>query len=271
MALKRYTFWAHDQFPNGVSITLFRSQGEPDNINADPIAAKNFLVALARTSGKGVYWEWIRESIVGVKGSGRLTRCTGAQFFGDPAHNIQQGADAVLIQCRDSTGNLRKPIYLREVWDDAIDDYSAQLNPAWVVLAQAWIATMKADGWGWYGVDVKTTKPIATVAPVAAGSTKTQIVLGDGLFPPQLFNKNVQVRISGLTGIPKPKNPLLVRPIDDRTCNTVRDLVMAVNNVGTMSIATKTLRTIFSAEFSRSTTRDIGRPFAPSHGPSKRR
>jgi hypothetical protein len=252
-------------------MTLLRSQGEPDNINADPIAAKNFLVALAKTSGKGVYWEWIRETIVGVKGSGRLTRCIGDQFKGDPLHDIQQGADAVLVQCRDSTGNKRKPIFLREVWDDAIDDYSATFNPAWVVLAQAWIATMKADGWGWYGVDTTTSQAIATVAPVAAGSTKTRITLMQPLFPNQLLNKNVQVRVAGLAGIPKPKNPLLVRPIDAQTCDTVRDLVNAVNNVGVLSIQTKALRTIFSAEFQRSTTRRTGRPFAPSHSRSRSR
>lgn len=271
MPTKRYTFYGRDDFPNGFSITLCRQLNEPAGINVDPVAAKNLLVLIAACCGAGVAWNWIRETIVGTKGAGKLTRVQGAQFNGNPAKDIQMGSDAVLMQCRDSTGNLRKPIYLRGVWDSAIDDYGVVGDPVWSTAFAALVNQLKTDGWGWLGVNGKTTAPIASVAPLAANANKTQISLTAALFAPILFNRNVQVRVAGVDGIPKVKNPLLVRVTDAQTCSTAHNLVQAVNNAGQMTLNALGFYAIATIEANRSTTRDTGGPFRPSRSKSRPR
>lgn len=263
MALKKYTFFGADNVgPNGWSNTLYRNEG--DALNPDPTDAKALLNKWKAILGAEARWNYIRESRDDIFGDGKLTQLDDT-FVGDSTRPIEQSGSCILATCRNDTRIRRKAIYLHGVWDIAITGGRyVRPNAAWGAAIDALVAELKNNGWGWKRVASYTHTAIATVAVV--NTTQVQLTLADNVFVAPFDGRTKSVRLRGLSGVPKFKNPVIVTPTGPNVCIVRQPHTNVVNLPGRLSVPVFEFQQIQVCDEFRAVTHRCGRPFRPSAG-----
>lgn len=262
MALKKTTLFWVDGRNNGWSNSFYSDFG--GTTLTTPTRALQMAALMCKMMGEGTRLTYIRESFDSIKGDGFLYEVPAvAGYAGVVGKPMEAAPSCVLVYMGNLAWTRKKAIYQHAIWDTRITGGALAVPAGYATAQTDWFNEL-LTGWGYKGKTGDTTVAISAVVADAGNTLK--ITTGADVFPGPYDGRRVQVRVSGITSIPKIKNPLIVRPLDARNCITKRQFSNPVLAAGQLVFSTYGFFPAEKVVAERATSHKVGRPFRPQAG-----
>lgn len=215
--------------------------------------------------------QYLRLSVEGVRGDSFLWGWPAGSMPGTLTETSEDPNTCLLVQCRDSTTQFRKLIFLRGIWDSIVADGGLyKPTPLWNELLNAWTGELRRGGWGWLATTQKRRGLVQTYTQLPNGLVR--FTMTADFWQPGEIGVSVAARASKINDRSNLNGPIVLVPESATTAVTLRrTAALPFLFGGVIEVPSKTLKTIDSLSINRVGRHDTGRPILQPRGRSKNR
>lgn len=197
----------------------------------------------------------------------------GTENIGSHAIWMNNASMAVKVRMQDVGSLGNSDMYLRGVWDECavggVLDFEGTYGKKWKQLADAYIAALISNQYGWSGISAGGTPrgPVTNYVQNVDGTVTLTVAATNGA-PMPAVGSRVQCVFSRINNSNSVLNRALVCVVNNATTlTTVQQVAVgAFQSAGTFIIPNKQFRLYGGASYFKLSSRKTGRPFGAGRG-----